>query len=588
MRRLSALLWPASLAAGALVLSTVSLLLTRFSVADAVIVSNIQILDLAAFALVAGEFTLRIRAAPVKRNFFRQDIVAHLLLLFSLFLYGADVSMRLALLTTPTLVTVGSGAHQTILIIRNTLLLTRVISRVRKVTSIVTDLVLHPARTVAFSFLLVIVVGTLILMMPFTTLDQEGLPLVDALFTATSAVCVTGLIVVDTATVFTMWGQIVIMILIQIGGLGIMILSLFAVVVMRQSMTVENQVLLSYMLSESRINELSRSLKRIILITFSVEAVGAILLFFLFTPVADGLSSRVFLAIFHAVSAFCNAGFAIFTTSLEQFKSNFGINIVVAGLIIAGGLSFTVLTNLVQFIRTSADKRLRGSQIRIVTLTVNSRAVLIITAILLSTGFLGFYALEHGRTMAEYPLGTQYLAAFFQSVTLRTAGFNTVPMGDLATATYLMMIVFMFIGGAAGSTAGGLKVNNVAVIAAFLESTRRKRRQTLLFDHAVSDRQTATAFSVLLFGLLSVLGGTFLLSLTETGTLTQHLFETVSAFATVGLTTGITPELSTFGRVVLTVIMFIGRVGPLTLLAASSGPRDRTRIEYPSAAIMVG
>lgn len=370
-----------------------------------------------------------------------------------------------------------------------------------------------------------------------------------------------------------------------------MVLSLFALVLVRHSITVESHLLLSYMLDESRIADLSASLRRIVLITFGVELVGAALLFGMLGSITNGLGQRILFAVFHAISAFCNAGFALFTTSLEQFHAHAGINAVIAALIIVGGLSFGVLTNTFQVLRNRVEawwgQRSRR-QVRMVRLTVNSRVVLIGSGVLIVLGFFGFYALEHGRSMAGLPLGSQYLSAFFQSVTLRTAGFNTIPIGELATATYLFMIFFMLIGGASGSTAGGLKVNNVAVIAAFLNSRRRKHNQTLLFNYSVSDRQVNTSFLVLLFGLLSVSAGTFLLSLTESASLTDYLFETVSAFATVGLSTGLTPELTVPGRLVVTVLMIIGRVGPLTLLAASSGTSERRRVRYPSAHVAVG
>lgn len=572
----------ANLIVGALVLGVVSLFLEQISPQPPWVFVAVQVTDFLVLALTLLEVGLAIASAPVKRNYLRYNLPSLALLLLFVGLFTYNKALVFQAIAQP------SGGYQSVLIVRNAFLLLKVFTRLRRLSEFVTAVVTHPAQTVALSFLLVIAVGTLVLMMPFTTLDGEGLPIVDALFTATSAVCVTGLIVVDTASVYTVWGQIVIMILIQVGGLGIMVLSLFALVLVRQAVTVESHLLLSYMLDESRIADLSASLRRIVLITFSVEAVGAGILFVLFGPVAEGLGDRVLLSVFHAVSAFCNAGFALFTTSLEQFHANAGINLVIAALIIAGGLSFGVLTNSFQVLRNRLETRWLGRQVRIARLTVNSRAVLITSAVLIVAGFFGFYALEHAKSMAQLPIGSQYLAAFFQSVTLRTAGFNTIPTGELATATYVLMIVMMFIGGATGSTAGGLKVNNLAVIVAFLESRRRRRSQTLLFNHAVSEGQITTAFSVLLFGLMSVFVGTFLLAITESASLTDYLFETVSAFATVGLSTGLTPELSVPGRLVVTVLMFIGRVGPLTLLAASSGSRDRRRLRYPSASVGVG
>ncbi|MFP4644906.1 MAG: TrkH family potassium uptake protein [Spirochaetales bacterium] len=570
---------------GALVLGVVSLYLGQISPQPPWLFAAVQIVDFLALALTLLEVGVALASAPVKRTYLRLNTASLALLLLFVVLLAYNKALAFQAVPEP------AGAYQSVLIIRNAFLLLRVFTRVRKLSEFVTSVVRHPAQTVALSFLLAIGVGTLVLMMPFTTVDGEGLPFVDALFTATSAVCVTGLIVVDTASVYTVGGQVVILVLIQIGGLGIMVLSLFALVLVRHSVTVESHLLLSYMLDESRIAELSASLRRIVLITFGVELAGAALLFAFFGSVADGIGHRVLLAVFHAVSAFCNAGFALFTTSLEQFHAHVGINAVVAALIIAGGLSFGVLTNTFQVLRNRAEAwwwQRRRRQVRIVRLSVNSRAVLIGSGTLIVVAFLGFYALEHGGSMAELPLGSQYLSAFFQSVTLRTAGFNTIAMGELATATYVFLLLFMFIGGASGSTAGGLKVNNAAVIAAFLNSRRRNDSQTLLFNYAVSDRQVTTAFSVLLFGLLSVFVGTFLLALTESASLTDYLFETVSAFATVGLSTGLTSEPSVAGKVVVTVLMFIGRVGPLTLLAASSNPRERRRVRYPSAHVAVG
>lgn len=483
---------------------------------------------------------------------------------------------------------IAPGAAELLLVIRAVLLLIPSLSRAKRLSGFVKDIVSHPAQTVALSFLLAILVGTWLLMLPFTAADGTGLSLVDALFTATSAVCVTGLIVVDTATVYTLWGQLTIMALIQIGGLGIMVLALFTFTLRRQAVSVESKVLLSYMISEKRMTELSRALRRIVLITVGIEAAGAAMLFAFFGPVSEGVGHRALLAVFHAISAFCNAGFALFTTSLEQFHHHLGVNLVVVILIVAGGISFGVLTNTFEHVRDVVRRRLASRETRVEPLSVNTQAVLLGSGVLLLAAFFLFYALEHARSLAAYPTGQQYLAALFQSVTLRTAGFNTVPTGQLATGTYIMMMVFMFIGGASGSTAGGIKVNNAAVIVAYVGTTRRGRNQTLLFGHAVSDRQSATAFTVLLFGLISIVGGTFLLSLTESAGLTQIAFEAVSAFGTVGLSTGITGDLSWMGRVVITILMFIGRVGPLTLLAASTGRGKTLKVEYPSANVAIG
>ena len=538
-----------------------------------------SVVDYLVLALTLLEVALSIARSPVRRNYVRLNwpSLIFVLVFVALFVYNKAAAATAA----------SRSGYLTILIVRNLFLLLKVFSRLRKLSEFISSVVSHPAQTIVLSFLLVIVIGTLVLMMPFTTTEGDGLRFVDAFFTTTSAVCVTGLIVVDTASAFTVWGQIVIIVLIQIGGLGIMILSFFTIFIFRQSVSVENKLLLSYVLSEGNMGQLSSALRRIIVITFGIEAAGAALLYPMFAALSESVGRSVLLAVFHAVSAFCNAGFALFSDSLESFVSRPGINLVIAALIIAGGLSFGVISNAARLVQNRVARGF-GSRVRSVRLTVNTRAVLAVTFVLIGGGMLLFYGLEHGRSMAGLSTGAQYLAAFFQSVTLRTAGFNSVSMSGLATATYLVMIVFMFIGGASGSTAGGIKVNTVAVIGGYLSSLRRGRRQTVLFRHAVSESEIATAFTVLLFGGISVVAATVALSLTDKFSLTETLFESVSAFATVGLSTGITGGLSDLGRLVIIVLMFIGRVGPLTLFSALAGRPEQARISYPTADILVG
>jgi trk system potassium uptake protein TrkH len=291
--------------------------------------------------------------------------------------------------------------------------------------------------------------------------------------------------------------------------------------------------------------------------------------------------------VFHSISAFCNAGFALFTDSLVSFASNPTVILVIAGLITAGGLSFAVMANGISTL-SGWIASLLGTRERRSSLSVTGRAVLSVSLVLTVSGMFLFYAFEHGSSMAGMNTGTQYLTAFFQSVTLRTAGFNSLPLGSLATATYLVMMVWMFIGGASGSTAGGIKVNTVAVIAAYLTSLRKGRRETVLFSHTVRESQVAAAFTVLLFGVVAVVMSTIILSISETAPLTDILFESISAFATVGLSTGITGSLSTVGRFVIIILMFIGRVGPLTLFSALAGEPERLRVSYPRADLSVG
>ncbi|MFP4302541.1 MAG: TrkH family potassium uptake protein [Spirochaetaceae bacterium] len=544
------------------------------------------VVDYSIIAIVAFEIIEEYLRAPVRKNYLRQHLFSLLSFLVFVTLFGYS---KLAAGVNEEF---GSLGYLSVIIVRNLFLTLRVISRLRRLSEFMRSVLNQPAQTVVLSFSMAILVGTLLLMMPFTTTDGMGLTFTESLFTATSAVCVTGLIVVDTATAFTLWGWIIIVLLIQIGGLGIMILSYFIIFVIRRSITPEDTMLLSYMLEEGNTDEIRRTVVRIVGFTLSLEGVGATLLGVAFYREGFALGDAAFYGLFHAVSAFCNAGFALFTTSLEQFSANTLVNLVMVLLIVAGGISFVVLTDLWRLFvppRRSPRGATRGEgNGRARPLGVGSRAVLAVTGVVLLASFLIFYFLEHGKAMAELSLGEQLLASLFQAVTLRTAGFNTLPFDRFQTATYLAMMLFMFVGGASGSTAGGIKVNSVAVIWSYLRSVRTGSGDSILFRHRVSRNQIASAFSVLLLGVTAVFLGTFLLSIFDSFSLVQTLFESVSAFGTVGLSTGITGELSRPGRYVIILLMFVGRVGPLTLLSASTTQEERLRVRYPTADISVG
>jgi trk system potassium uptake protein TrkH len=533
--------------------------------------------------LVIGEVTTHVIGTKYKQLYIKSN--AYSLAAAAAFLIG----FLLLSAVRPT----GPAASLTtlppvIILVRNLLLILKLATGVRRLSDFAMNVTMHPAQTILLSFLSVIVVGAALLMLPIATPDQQGLPLMDALFTATSAVCVTGLIVVDTAVAFTLFGKLVILGLIQAGGLGIMIVSFFAVFMIRRSISVEQKLLISYMLSEQDMTSLYATLRSIVYTTFFIELAGAILLFFGFAR-HFGTSGETFLfAVFHSVSAFCNAGFALFSDSLVRFRSDALVTLVVAGLIIAGGVSFAVITNVRTTLRRSVRRLVSRRATGVAKLTLNSKVVLAATAVLILVGALLIYALEHERTLSADPLPVQYLSALFQSVTTRTAGFNTVAFGDLRTPTYLVMMVFMFIGAAAGSTAGGIKVNSLAVILAYLASTIRGRRSVVLNHYSVSPGVVLRALMVALFGLSAVLLGTILLSLTEDAGLQELLFEAVSAFGTVGLSTGVTPLLTAGGKIVIMALMFMGRLGPLTLIAAASRRESGVQVQYPSGRILIG
>jgi trk system potassium uptake protein TrkH len=566
-----------------LLLSIVSLIVEQSEVQTRFSFLFTNVLDFTILILFSAEVAVDFARSVDKRHFVRNNLFEVLFLVF----FAALFAYNKYLLFTSAGAVYGNLPGK-IIIVRNIFVLLKVFGRIRRLSAFLRSLTAHPARTVMLSFVLVIVTGAILLMLPFTTPDRVGLGFVDSLFTATPAVCVTGLIVVDTATAFSFWGKLIILLLIQAGGLGIMILSFFMAFILRRSLTIEDKFLISYMTSEKDMCNLGRSIVNIINITLMIEAVGAVLLFLGFRSSLGANLQTVFTSIFHAVSAFCNAGFSLFSASLEGFQSNVLVNLTVIVLIILGGLSFVVIMNVKGWLAGAAAGLLRRKSFSGEGLSLNTRVVLLGTVILLGLGMLLIYALEHKYALAALDLKSQYLAAFFQSVTTRTAGFNTMPVAGLRNPTYLLMMIFMFIGGASGSTAGGVKINSLALFLAYVSSLLKDKREVTLFNYSVAKDLVLRALLILLFGLVSVLAGMLILSITETAPFVHICFETVSAFGTVGLSAGITSALSIVGKYVIILLMFIGRIGPLTLLAAAAQRVKRVQIEHPTGEILVG
>ncbi len=532
------------------------------------------IIDYSLIAYLLGDFLLGLKESRNNLLYIKRNLFSFLFLVIylGLFVFNLTAGLRAPAARLDSAL---------LSVLRNLLLVLKIFGRFRKISSFIQSIITKPAQTVVFSFIMVILIGALVLMMPMMS-NGPALSPIDALFTATSAVCVTGLIVVDTATRFTMAGQAVLMILIQIGGLGIMLLSFFMVFLFRQKLSVKDRNLLSYMLNSQNTSSLKQSVKRIILLTFLIEGSGALLLFPAFLKRGIGFGRALFYSLFHGVSAFCNAGFALFSDSLMSFDGSLTVNLVISALIFAGGISFAVLTDCFSVLR----KRAGGAK---AILSINSRVVLIGTGTLLLLGMLLIYRTEHRNILTEMPLGEQYLAAFFQSVTLRTAGFNTLPFERLGAGTLMIMMGIMFVGGASGSTAGGIKVNTLGVVWAYMRSFRRGEDEILLYRHRVAKESVLQAFTVIAFGLLSTFMVSAVLMVTERAEPLALIFETVSAFATVGLSTGITGGLSSTGKIGIILLMFLGRLGPLTLLTASSGREKQSRISYPEASsILIG
>lgn len=541
----------------------------------------LHVLDFAVLGLILWEAAAGIAGAAYRWNHIRKNAPS------LLFVLG------FTLLFAWTKVQAFSGFSETdhgLLpqLLRNGFLILKIAGRVRKLSAFTERFSVHPAQTLVASFLLVILTGALFLMMPFATPDRLGLDFLDSIFTATSAVCVTGLIVVDTAKDLTVLGQAVVLALIQIGGLGIMVFSFFGLFSLGRKVSLKDKLTVSYMLSEDDMRGLSRSLRRIVLSTLAIEGLGAAALYARFSALGGHGFEPAFRAGFHAVSAFCNAGFALFSDNLESFRADPWITLTVAGLIILGGISFGVINDGKRAVGRFLGRLLGYKTAESRGASLNTRAVVALTLILLTSGLAIFYLLEHEGAMASYGLGEQYLSAFFQSVTLRTAGFNTVPFGHLRDATLLFMILFMFIGGASGSTAGGIKVNTLTAIGAYFASFLRRERTVRVGRQAIPTDKVGRAFLILVFGLVAVFLGVFALSLSEGGAFLPLLFETVSAFGTVGLSTGLTAGLSPTGKTVIIALMFLGRLGPLTILSAARRRTVKTAIEYPDGDLAIG
>lgn len=456
-----------------------------------------------------------------------------------------------------------------------------IIERGFRAAPIILSLKRKPTQVVAGSFLSVIAVGAFLLMTPNATVDGQGLNFIDAVFTSTSAVCVTGLIVVDTATHLTLYGQIIVLVLIQIGGLGILTIATLFALFVSSNLGVGQMTLLKDSIGETRTSETFETIKRIVGITLLIEALGVLGYYLSWQDLFDDNSTRLFFSIFHAVSAFCNAGFSVFTNSLadEVNALNYGINITTMVLIITGGLGFTTLWEL---IRGNPNHRLRNWHF-----SIHTRIVLIATGFLITAGTIAFLVLEWNGVLAGYQTSDKILMSLFQSVTTRTAGFNTADIGSLGISTTLIFLTLMIIGASPASTAGGLKTTTVFVLLISVWSTIAGKKDIEFAHKRISKDTVFTALTVFVLAAVCLFFFTFLLTITEDQPFIDLLFEQFSAFATVGLSRGITGELTTAGKSIIIVSMFIGRVGIVTLALAFAKRRTTTKYQYPSENVIV-
>ena len=448
---------------------------------------------------------------------------------------------------------------------------------------VIARLNLSAPQLVLLSFASAIGVGTLLLLLPRATATGNSMPLVDALFTATSATCVTGLIVVDTGTYFSRFGQGIILFLIQLGGIGIMSLVAFSAVVMGRGIGMKQRAVMKDMLSSDFIGEVTHLLRNIVLITGLCELAGVLILSRIWARDFASPFTTFYYSLFHSVSAFCNAGFSLFMDSLEGFAGRVDVVMVFVCLIIVGGLGFTVVSNLASCFLGAIKRRRAGTR-----LSLHSRTVLVGSGALLVFGTLVFYLFEAQGSIASLPAGERMLSAFFTSVTARTAGFSTTTMGAIATPSALVVILLMFIGASPGGTGGGTKTSTIAVLVATLRSILKGRPSVEFFKRSLPQDVVNKAICVVILSLGLVLVSSIVISAAEKQPLTEVLFESVSAFGTVGLSRGLTRDLTTTSKIAIILTMFFGRIGPLTLGLAIRQRMREASYSYPVERVMIG
>jgi len=443
-------------------------------------------------------------------------------------------------------------------------------------------------RNIILTITLTICTGALVLKIPIST--QAGhIPWIDALFTATSAVCVTGLAVVDTGTCFTFFGQCVILILIQIGGLGVMTISVALFRWIGRSISIRQRKAMQELFAHTPRADIFSLIKSIFFLTLGVEAAGTILLTICWSRDFPFLQA-LYKAVFHSVSAFCNAGLSLFSDNFMAYSDNILLNLTICGLIVIGGIGFPVLYDIQCSVKSREKKRYR--------LSIQTKTVLLTSFILITAGALMFAFLEQNTPGGGISLSYRILTPVFQSITCRTAGFNTVDIASLKDATLVMMIFLMFFGASPGSCGGGVKTTTLALIAAFTLSRVRRKRRVNLFKKSVPSETVTKSISLILIstGIISLVIF-FLLAgdsasgrqiVGQRGSFLAYFFETVSAFGTVGLSMGITPKLSFLGKCLIILTMIIGRVGVLTFSYIIVGTGASGGIEYSEENLMIG
>nr|WP_296649499.1 TrkH family potassium uptake protein [Romboutsia sp. 13368] len=444
---------------------------------------------------------------------------------------------------------------------------------------------MKPTQIMVIGYAIIILVGAILLSMPISTQNGESIGFLDSLFTSTSAVCVTGLVAVDTATYWSFFGQLIIITLIQIGGLGFMTVTTLFALIIKKRINLRERLLIQESLNQIDLSGLVKLTRYILLTTFLIEGTGALLLSTVFIP-QFGILKGIWYSIFHAISAFCNAGFDLMGvvsgpfSSLTSYVNNFTISITISLLIILGGIGYPVILDVIK------NKKLSK-------LNLHSKIVIFSTVTLILFGMVFIFALEFNNpeTLGNLSFGGKILASFFQSVTLRTAGFNTIDLGLMRECSIFLMMILMFIGASPASTGGGIKTTTIATLVLTVKSFIFQKQDIEVYQRRISETTVKKSFGIFFIGITLFLIGTLIISITDPDfSILEVGFEVVSAIATVGLSIGGSPNLSVLGKIFIIMFMFIGRVGSLTIFMAltSKGIKKNPPIRYPEGKIIVG
>lgn len=436
-----------------------------------------------------------------------------------------------------------------------------------------------PVQILVIGFAVVIFTGAFLLKLPIAAQNGLSTPFIDCLFTSTSAVCVTGLVTLDTGTHWTYFGKTVIILLIQIGGLGFMTFATLISLVIGKRITLRERLVMQEAMNSFSIQGIVRMAKLVLIFTFSVEAIGALIMSITFIP-EFGLLKGTYYSIFHSISAFCNAGFDLIGNfkSLTPYAENPIIILTIAFLIIFGGLGFSVWYEIYNHKKTKK-------------FSLHSKVVLTVTAILVIGGtiLMFLFELNNACTIKNMSINGKFLSSFFAAVTPRTAGYNSISTADMTGAGRFLTVILMFIGGSPGSTAGGIKTATMGLLVMTVISVIRGREDAEMFERRIGKDLIYKAMTITMISLALVLVVTMILSITEVGESLEYIiYEATSAFATVGLTLGLTTKLSFIGKVVIAFTMYCGRVGPLTIALALAKNSSNNSIRYPEDRILVG